>query len=54
MIISNNERYFKNWMEIYYDDIKDKKLYELKLPGTHDSTTYTLNSFKKILAYTVT
>ena len=32
-----DNKFLKNWMEISYDHIKDIRLVELKIPGTHDS-----------------
>lgn len=33
---------FSNWMESNLGILRDKKLYEICIPGSHDSTTYTL------------
>lgn len=33
---------FNNWMTLFYDQMKDKKLNEICLPSTHDSGTYNL------------
>ncbi|WP_440121207.1 phosphatidylinositol-specific phospholipase C domain-containing protein [Tenacibaculum sp. Ill] len=45
-LVRRNEKHhpkkFPNWMESNKEILKSKKLYEICIPGSHDSTTYTL------------
>ncbi len=36
----------KRWMELMYEDIKYKKLWQIALPGTHDSGAFNMNTYR--------
>jgi len=43
---SPNPRSHRNWMKENFDALMGKKLQDLAIPGSHDSTTYALNVFQ--------
>lgn len=44
LILTVSDINMSSWMTDTYDQIKDRPVYELVIPGTHDSGTYDINS----------
>ena len=42
----------KSWMNDMKDDIWNKKLNKIVIPGTHDSGTYCINKHSKLVSNT--
>lgn len=45
MNIDRDRKFLEHWMYYSYPRIKDTPLVTLAIPGTHNSNTYTFNSF---------
>lgn len=45
MLPKSDMEFLENWMSVLKDAIRNTKLRDLKVPGTHDSNTYTFGGF---------
>ncbi len=43
--------FFEHWMGLMYEEIKNKRIIDLLIPGSHDCNTHTLKSPNYFVPY---